>query len=184
MLALLEIVFQTTPPFYQSANTEDGLPKTPISHLVPRPIPSGRTLTHAEVSKLTEVQRLALRHAEERAATEARRARAAEQVAERHLQKAELAARQGDAFAARSALRRARGSLVDVARGLSAAQSDVRLAPTGTTKLIEQRIESTARRVERFVRETEQRAAEAEARDRRAGMPGRVGSAPSLSILI
>ena len=124
--------------------------------------------------------KLALRHAEERAAMEARRARFAEQAAERHLLKAERAARQGDAITARDSLRRARGTLIDVASGLKAAKSDSRMAPTQTTKFIEQRIESRARRVEQIVRDVERYTAEAESRDDKSGFSGGVGSGPSL----
>ena len=184
MLALLETGLSPALPLNFYVKAKDGLIRTPISHLVPREIPAGKTLTHAEISELTEVQRLALRHAEERAAMEARRARAAEQAAERHLMKAELAAKQGDAFAARESLRRARGTLIDVASGLRAAKSDARLAPTQTTKFIEQRIEARARQVERIVQDVERFTAEAESRDKNVGVIGRVGSGPTLSILI
>ena len=184
MLALLDAGLQPALPFYPFPKAKDGLVKTPISHLVPRPIPEGKILTHAEISELTEAQRLALRHAEERAAMEARRARAAEHAAERHLMKAEFAARQGDAIAARDSLRRARGTLIAVASGLKAAKSDSRLAPTQATKVIEQRIESRARHVERIVQEVERHAVEAESRDEKAGFIGGVGTGPSLSILV
>jgi hypothetical protein len=184
MLALLETGLQPVVPFNPYTTMKEGLTKTPISHLVPREIPKGKTLTHAQISELTEVQRLTLRHAEERAAMEAQRARAAEQAAERHLQKAELAARHGDAMAARDSLRRARGTLIDVASGLNAAKSDSRIAPTRAAKLIEQRIEARARQVERIVQQVEQFALEAESRDEKAGIIGRVGPSPSLSIMI
>jgi hypothetical protein len=121
MLALLETGLPPAIPFNPYAAAKTGLVKTPISHLVPREIPKGKTLTHAEILKLTEVQRLALRHAEERAEMDARRARFVEQ-----------AARQGDAMAARDSLRRARGTLNDVTSGLNAVKSDSRMAPTRT----------------------------------------------------
>ena len=184
MLALLETGLPPAVPFNPYAAAKVGLVKTPISHLVPREIPKGKTLTHAQILELTEAQRLALRHAEERAAMEARRARIAEQAAERHLMKAERAARQGDVMAARDSLRRARGTLIDIASGLNAARSDSRMAPTQTTKLIEQRIESRARQVERIVREVERYAAEAESRDNDLGFAGSIVSGPSLSLLI
>ena len=184
MLALLETGLPPVIPFNPFAAAKDGLIKTPISHLVPREIPKGKTLTHAQISELIEAQKLALRHAEERAAMEARRARFAEQAAERHLLKAERAARQGDAITARDSLRRARGTLIDVASGLKAAKSDSRMAPTQTTKFIEQRIESRARRVEQIVRDVERYTAEAESRDDKSGFSGGVGSGPSLSVLI
>ena len=184
MLALLETGLPPAIPFNPYAAAKTGLVKTPISHLVPREIPKGKTLTHAEILELTEVQRLALRHAEERAEMEARRARFAEQAAERHLTNAERAARQGDAMAARDSLRRARGTLNDVTSGLNAAKSDSRMAPTRTTKLIEQRIESRARQVERIVHDVERYTAEAESRDDKPRFIARVGAGPSLSISI
>ena len=184
MLALLETGLPPAIPFNPYAAAKTDLVKTSISHLVPREIPRGKMLTHAQISELTEVQRLSLRHAEERAAMEARRAHAAEKAAERHLMKAELAARQGDAMAARDSLRRARGTLIDVASGLNAAKSDSRMAPTRTTRLIELRIETRARQVERIVQEVERYTAEAESRDEKLRFIGSVSSGPSLSILI